>query len=63
MAVRWAGVALFLVLALTGCKSGNDPGAGVLVGHVVPLPDGRSVVCVDRGTNSGGPSCDWEHAR
>ncbi|AXN53428.1 hypothetical protein HOT81_gp009 [Gordonia phage Fryberger] len=61
--VAVAGCAAML-LALTGCAGTGQLEIG---GHIVNLPDGRTVVCVSTidkiNGGSGGLSCDWENAR
>lgn len=55
-------VAAVAVLVLAGCT-----GAPKLVGKRVPLPDGRSVMCVAGETKNGlaapQPDCDWKQAK
>ena len=66
----WAGLIIFGLLTVASCgkaASADAPEnpAGVMKSFVVPLPDGRTVICVgDKYTDSTqSPSCDWGHAR
>lgn len=50
-------VPILAALLLTGCA---DSGLDSVFTVSVPLPDGRTVLCVIRDTD--GLSCDWDNA-
>jgi hypothetical protein len=59
----FAASAALVLLLLAGCSgTGNIREEA----RLVPLPDGRTVVCVvsaGEGGEPGGIDCDWGHAR
>lgn len=68
---RWIAanlIAMGLFLGLAGCSDASgvsDAGKPDATAITVPLPDGRTVICVawDPPSYTGGISCDWEHAK
>lgn len=60
------GVAVGLVFGLASCGKAKTEGGGDLKAYNVPLPDGKTVVCVSDVydlSSGGGISCDWANAK
>lgn len=60
------GAAVGLVLGLVSCGQAKTEGGGDLKAYNVPLPEGKTVVCVSDVydlSSGGGVSCDWNNAK